>query len=173
MRSGHVLVGLSGLAMVQQDLMHRITFHYAGHEKTASSGHVPYGGEYVQSNALDGGRKVVPIMTTFTCFNECKEGWNMQNQQPVFIECKMRCEAWEGRLRVHSWIQICLYTSRMRAREKNASHRFFYVYALLFFCMRHLADLVQLQVSSVGRRLFKQAVKASSIVPFFCPSCPP
>ena len=112
-------------------------------------------------------------MTTFTCFNECKEGWNMQNQQPVFIECKMRCEAWEGRLRVHSWIQICLYTSRMRAREKNASHRFFYVYALLFFCMRHLTDLVQLQVSSVGRRLFKQAVKASSIVPFFCPSCPP
>jgi len=58
-------------------------------------------------------------------------------------------------------------------KGENASHRFFYVYALLFFCMRHLADLVQLQVSSAGRRLFEQAVKASSIVPFFCPSCPP
>jgi len=40
---GMSFVGPSGLALVKQDFMHRITFHDAGHMKDA--GHVLYGGE--------------------------------------------------------------------------------------------------------------------------------
>jgi len=76
-------VGPSGLALVKQDLMHRITFHDAGHMKDA--GHVPYEGVFMQTNAQDTGNRVVSTMTTVTCFNECKEGWNMHNQQLMVV----------------------------------------------------------------------------------------
>jgi len=71
---GMSFVGPSGL-------MHRITFHDAGHMKDA--GHVPYAGVFMQTNALDSGHRVVSCMTTYTCFNKCKEGWNIHNQQLI------------------------------------------------------------------------------------------
>jgi len=42
--------------------------------------HVPYGGVFIQTNAQDVGNRTVSCMTVVTCFNECKEGWNMHNQ---------------------------------------------------------------------------------------------
>jgi len=65
---GMSFVRPSGLALVNQDLMHRITFHDARHMKDA--GHVPYGGVFKQTNAQDTGNRVVSCMTTVTCFNE-------------------------------------------------------------------------------------------------------
>ena len=43
-------------------------------------------------------------------------------------------------------------------KGENASHRLFYVFALLFFCMRHLADSVQLQVSPCSNLLSRPTV---------------
>jgi len=112
-------------------------------------------------------------MTTVTCFNECKEGWNMHNQQFMVahgvqdevrgVGGKIACPFFDSDSSVHIQDGV---------KGENASHRLFYVFALLFFCMRHLADSVQLQVSSVGRTLFKLAVKASRYVPFFSRSSP-
>jgi len=75
----------------------------------------------------------------------------------------MRCGASEARSRVLFFDSDSSVHIQDGGKGENASHKLFHVFALLFFCMRHLADSVQLQVSSVGRTLFKLAVKTSSM----------
>jgi len=129
---GMSFVGHSGIALVKQDLMHRIAFHDAG--LMTDAGHVPYGGVFMQTNAQDAGNRVVSCMTTVTCFNECKEGWNMHNQQLMVahstqdkvrgVRGKIACPFFDSDSSVH--IQD-------GGKGENASHRLFYVFALLFF----------------------------------------
>jgi len=130
-RGTQYVVGMSFVGPSKQDLMHRITFHDAGHMK--HEGHVPYSGTYMQTNALDSGHKVVSCMTTYTYFNECKEGWKIHNEQLMLahgVQADVRgvggqiaCPFFDSDFSVH--IQD-------GGKEENASHRLFFVMALLF-----------------------------------------
>jgi len=130
-RGTQYVVGMSFVGSSKQDLMHRITFHDAGHMK--HEGHVPYSGTYMQTNALDSGHKVVSYMTTYTYFNECKEGWKIHNEQLMLahgVQADVRgvggqiaCPFFDSDFSVH--IQD-------GGKGENASHRLFFVMALLF-----------------------------------------
>jgi len=169
---GMSFVRPSGLAQVKQVLMHHITFHDAGHMKDA--GDVPYAEVFMQTNVLGSGHKVVSCMTTYTCFNECKEGMNIHNQH-LILPCGVQDEVRGvgGKIACPSFDSDSSVHIQDGGKGENASHRLFFMFALLFLCMRHLADSVQLQVSSVGRTLFKQAVKASIMVLYISPSSRP